>query len=301
MGDECILETDADKRSFLARLDFLASGMDFRVYAWALMPNHFHLLIEIGYNRLHEIMQRLLGGFSISYNRRHGHRGHVFMSRFKSILVCRDEYLYKLIRYIHLNPVRAGMVDSLSELADYPWTGHKAIINGEEHVWHRVKDVLSAFGTDEADSRSAYLSYLAAGIGDGDSELMESGSLRICRGGLVREKGACSDQRRYDYVGMVLGSRDFAVGAALMLDDRRRQIRKRGQEHEMLEAIIERICAQYNIEPVQLTGRAKGGSVSFARRDAVRLLFNAGVCRADISRRLNLAPSSVTRLLAGDT
>lgn len=300
MGDECILQTDEDKGSFLARLDLLASGMDFRVYAWALMPNHFHLLIEIGSHRLHEIMHRLLGGFSISYNRRHRHRGHVFMSRFKSILVCRDEYLYELIRYIHLNPLRAGLVGRLSELADYPWTGHRAIIRGEEHVWYSVKDVLSAFGTDEAESRRAYLSHLSAGIGDGESDLLESGSLRICRGGIVREKGVCSDQRRYDYVGMILGSRDFAVGTAHTLDDRRRQTRKRGQEHEMVEAIIEEVCAQFSITPVQLTGRTKGGCVSSARHAAARLLSEAGFSRADISRRLCLAPSTITGLLTAD-
>lgn len=298
VGDEYVLGTDADKGSFLARMDFLGPSMDFRVYAWALMPSHYHLLIEVGSHKLHEIMHRLLGGFSKSYNRRHGHRGHVFMSRFKSILVCKDEYLYELIRYINLNPLRAGLVDNLSDLADYPWTGHRAMIHGAEHLWHDVNAVLGAFGMDADSSRGAYLSYLSSGIADGESDLLESGNLRIGRSGVVVEKGARSDQRRYDYVGTVLGSREFAVESALILDDRRRQTRSRGHEHEEVEAIIERVCELYGIDCIRLKGRSKGGAASKARITAARLLFEAGISRADISRRLNLAPSTITRLLS---
>lgn len=300
VGDEYVLGTDADRGSFLARMDFLGPSMDFKVYAWALMPNHYHLLIEVGSHKLHEIMHRLLGGFSKSFNRRHDHRGHVFMSRFKSILVCRDEYLYELVRYINLNPLRAGLVDNLSDLAEYPWTGHRGMIHGAEHLWHDVKTVLGAFGMDYDVSRGAYLSYLSAGIADGKSDLLESGNLRIGRSGVVVEKGSRSDQRRYDYVGTVLGSREFAVESALNLDDRRRQTRSRGQEHSEVEAIIERICNQYSIDRNRLKGRSKGGPVSAARITAARLLFEAGISKADISRRLNLAPSSITRLLSGD-
>lgn len=296
-GDERVLGACSDRASFLARLDFLAAVMDFRIYAWALMPNHFHLLIEVGAHKLHEIMHRLLGGFSLSYNRRHEHRGHVFMSRFKSILVCKDDYLYELIRYIHLNPLRAGLVGNLSDLAHYPWTGHRAMISGSEHVWHDVKAVLGAFGTNDKESRDAYLSHLSSGITDGESDLLESGNLRVCRNGIIIERGSGSDQRQYDFIGAVLGSREFALGAVSALVDRRRRTRSRGLEHVEIEAIIHRVCEQYSVTQKRLTSRAKGGCVSSARCSAARLMYEAGISRADISRKLNLAPSSVTRLL----
>lgn len=296
-GGERIFEAEADKVSFLSRLDFLAPVMGFKSYAWAIMPNHFHLLLEVGDQGLFRIMLRLLTGFSVSYNKRHQRRGHVFMARFKSILVSREEYLLELIRYIHLNPLRAGIVGSITELDDYPWTGHRAMIHGNDRVWHRTEEVLNAYATDTNDGKSAYLEHLSSGIGKENPMLLESGNLRIGKEGIVQTIGTESDQRRYDYAGMILGSLSFAADQTKLLDRRRRHTRDRCEEHELIEAIAARVCLHFSVNPVRLNSRSKGGDLSSARRVIAHLLVEIGISRADISRRLNITCSAITRLM----
>lgn len=299
-GGERVFRSEADKGSFLARLDLLSPAMGFRVYAWALMPNHFHLLMEVGGHNLHEVMQRLLGGYSQSYNRRNCHKGHVFMSRFKSILVCKDEYMFELVRYIHLNPLRAGLVRSVSELAEYPWTGHHAMIHGDEHIWHPVTRLLGEYSSDIEEGLKAYEAHLSVGIDREGDPILESGNARIGRRGITQTSGEGADQRRNDYVGGILGSQEFAVGVSRLLDNRRRQTRRRGETHTQVEAAISLVCSRFSIDQAKITSSAKASIVSSARRVIARLLSDIGLSRADIARRLYISQSAVTRLIIRD-
>jgi hypothetical protein len=94
------------------------------------MPNHFHLLVRTGTRPLSQSMKRLLTGYVVNFNRRHKRYGHLFQNRYKSIICEEDPYLLELTRYIHLNPVRGGLVPRLRDLRRYPWTGHAAILGG---------------------------------------------------------------------------------------------------------------------------------------------------------------------------
>ncbi|MCX5906984.1 MAG: transposase [Deltaproteobacteria bacterium] len=116
------------------------------IWAYCLMPNHLHLLAKSGNQSLSQSMRRLLIGYVINFNRRHKRYGHLFQNRYKSIICEEDPYLLELARYIHLNPVRAGMVKGLRELRDYPWTGHGVIIGRQKREWQDVDAVLAYFG-----------------------------------------------------------------------------------------------------------------------------------------------------------
>ena len=96
--------------------------------AWALIPNHFHLLLRTGPTPLSKVMRRLMTGYAVTFNKRHKRSGHLFQNRYKSVICEEDPYLLELIRYIHLNPLRAKLVQDLKELDTYPWTGHSAIL-----------------------------------------------------------------------------------------------------------------------------------------------------------------------------
>ena len=111
-----IFLSDADRNDLLCRLGegVLRSGL--RVYAWALMSNHFHVLLRSGSEGLSTTMRRLLTGYAVRFNRRHRRWGHLFQNRYKSILVEEDSYLLELVRYVHLNPLRAGVVNRLEDL-----------------------------------------------------------------------------------------------------------------------------------------------------------------------------------------
>ena len=123
-----IFLNDKDRESFLERLANILEETQTQCYAWALIPNHFHLLLRTGPTPLSKVMRRLMTGYAVTFNKRHKRAGHLFQNRYKSVVCEEDAYLLELIRYIHLNPLRAGLVKDLKELDKYPWTGHSAIL-----------------------------------------------------------------------------------------------------------------------------------------------------------------------------
>ena len=119
-----IVDDDLDRENFITRLGQVADQTDTAVYAWALMSNHAHLLMRSGPSGVATFMRRILTGHAISYNRRHRRHGHLFQNRYKSIICEEDAYFTELVRYIHLNPLRAGIVETLTCLDRYPRCGH---------------------------------------------------------------------------------------------------------------------------------------------------------------------------------
>ena len=119
---------DKDRISFLERFAVILEETQTQCYAWSLIPNHFHLLLRTGPTPLKKVMGRLMTGYAVTFNKRHNRSGHLFQNRYKSVICEEDPYLLELIRYIHLNPLRAGLVKDLKELDKYPWTGHSTIL-----------------------------------------------------------------------------------------------------------------------------------------------------------------------------
>jgi len=103
-----------DREDFLARLAVLCEDGSLIVYAWALMSNHFHILARTGKQPLSQSMRKLLTGYVVNFNKRHKRCGHLFQNRYKSIVCEDDPYLLELTRYIHLNPLRTGIVEGVA-------------------------------------------------------------------------------------------------------------------------------------------------------------------------------------------
>ena len=123
-----IVNDVADRKNFVTRLAELSAETKTNIYAWALMTNHAHMLLRSSEIGLSGFMRRLLTGYAISYNRRHRRWGHLFQNRYKSIVCDEDAYFTELVRYIHLNPLRAKLVKSLAQLDRYRWSGHGVIM-----------------------------------------------------------------------------------------------------------------------------------------------------------------------------
>ena len=119
---------DKDRKSFLERFAIILEETQTQCYAWSLIPNHFHLLLRTGPTPLSKVMRRLMTGYAVTFNKRHKRSGHLFQNRYKSVACEEDPYLLELIRYIHIKPLRTGLVKDLKELDRYPWTGHSAIL-----------------------------------------------------------------------------------------------------------------------------------------------------------------------------
>lgn len=116
--DQKIFRDDKDRAGFLIRLaEIVASSGGATLFAWALMSNHFHLLLRTDEHLLSPIMRRLMTGHAVTYNHRYSRKGHLFQNRFKSIIVDEETYFLELVAYIHLNPARVGIDIEITGLA----------------------------------------------------------------------------------------------------------------------------------------------------------------------------------------
>ncbi len=148
-----LFRDDKDRESFLERFAIILEETQTQCYAWALIPNHFHLLLRTGPIPLSKVMRRLMTGYAVTFNKRHKRAGHLFQNRYKSVVCEEDAYLLELIRYIHLNPLRAGLVKDLQELDKYPWTGHSAILGRSKNpLILEVSDPKSEVSSQKAPS-----------------------------------------------------------------------------------------------------------------------------------------------------
>ncbi|MEW6088013.1 MAG: transposase [bacterium] len=179
-----IFETDPDKKDFLDRIEKVFKKSDAKIYAWVLMSNHAHLLIKIGKKPLSDIMRRLLTGYAISYNKRHKRAGYLYQGRYKSIVCEEEQYLLELVRYIHLNPVRAGILRTIEELDKFRWTGHYNLIGNKEVKWQDTKEILTRFGKSKKLAIKQYKEFILDGIRQGKREDLSGGGLIRSLGGI---------------------------------------------------------------------------------------------------------------------
>jgi REP element-mobilizing transposase RayT len=153
---------DQDLRKFLDGVGDNLPRWGVHCFAWALMPNHFHLLIRSDNGQLPSFMRCLLTGYAKYFNTRHERVGHLFQNRYKSRLVGTESHFREVTRYIHLNPLRGGIVSSLDVLDHYPWAGHGRVMGSPGPDWHEI-DVfrsLFSFGPGDDRWRDHYRSYL---------------------------------------------------------------------------------------------------------------------------------------------
>ena len=162
-----IFRDDHDRQNWLARLESVLNDSATPCFAWALMPNHVHLLLRTGRVPLATVMQRLLTGYAVSFNRRYRRHGPLFQNRYKSILCQEDPYLKELVRYIHLNPLRARLVKQISELDHYAYSGHSVLMGHIDRHWQDVDNVLSLFADKIKTGRKRYREFVNRGISDG--------------------------------------------------------------------------------------------------------------------------------------
>ena len=152
---------------FLTYLSDYKNRFRFRLYAYALLKNHLHLLIEVEEIPLSRIMQSLLFAYESYYNRRYGEVGHLFQGRHKAILCDQDVYLLELVRYLHLNPVRADMV---KRPEDYRWAGHLSYLGRGTPPLIDEEFVLDQFGGNRSLARQRYRRFIWEGVRSGHEE-----------------------------------------------------------------------------------------------------------------------------------
>lgn len=193
---------DQDRENFVQRLSLLLPETKTDCFAWTLLDNHIHLLLSPTEYPLAHLMRRLLTGYAVVFNRRHNRSGHLFQNRYKSI-VCDDEtYLLELVRYIHLNPLRAKIVDQLDELDHYRWCGHRQLMGASGYHLIKEDELLLLFAKRKKSAVLRYRQFLADGL--------QEKRQKLSRGGRITSQAynaTLQDDDLYD--DRILGGGDF--------------------------------------------------------------------------------------------
>jgi len=293
-----IFINDADRHDFIERLALLSDDGAMVIYAWVLLPNHFHLLCRTRNRPLPSSMRRLLTGYVVNFNRRHRRHGHLFQNRYKSIVCQEDRYFKELVRYIHLNLLRAGLVDDLSHLAQSPWSGHSAVLGYYKFPWQDTGYVLSHFGRNH-NGRSNYLQFVKEGAGQGRRPELVGGGLVRSLGGWSQVLASRRRKRKTAYDQRILGDSEFVQEVTGGLDDRvKSNLRLSGQRTD-IDSLADGVCRQYKISAGELCSGSRRQSVVQARAVlswiGVRELGYSG---AEVARYLGVTSSCVTRIVA---
>jgi REP element-mobilizing transposase RayT len=264
-----IFHSIEDHRKFLSLLTVQKSKLPFYLYAYCLMTNHIHLLIERMTDDVGRIMHRVLTGYTQYYNRKYRRSGHLLQGRHKAILCQSDAYLAELVRYIHLNPIRAKMV---GKVEDYPFSSHRAYMGLEPAGAVDVDPVLRRFGPRRAVARERYAKHVAAG--------MKIGHLTSL----------------YETTGGVLGSEEFVDSMVHRMGEFIPKGTPRAVttpfDAEALIATVETVCG---IHRSDFCGRAKGALVVAAREALVLSGRRLGATATDLARSTGLDLACISR------
>jgi REP element-mobilizing transposase RayT len=161
---------DVDRLDLLDRLCEILPEAGMHCFGWALMTNHLHLVLQTGDEPLSRVMRRLDTGYAQAFNLRHDRRGYLFQDRFKSRLIEGDDDLVGVVRYVHLNALRAGLAGTLDELAGYRWCGHGALAGARSPLpFESVSATWALFAHDVEESKRRLRTWMEEGVNEGDS------------------------------------------------------------------------------------------------------------------------------------
>jgi REP element-mobilizing transposase RayT len=276
----------------------IATETETHVYAWALMSNHAHILLRSGPYGVSKFMQRLLIGHAVTYNRRHGRHGHLFQNRYKSIVCDEDAYFRELVRYIHLNPLRAKAVKTLSELDRYSWCGHAVLMGRVKYEWQDRDYVLSWFADKEGPAKRAYRQYVSSGVTEGRRPDLVGGGLIRAVGGWSEVLSLRRAKERVLTDERILGSADFVEAIVKEADERLKHLFGRNRDREEVEAFIDKMCKQERINAKELRMGSRRGRISAVRSEiAYHLVEGYGLPLAEIARHLGVSTSAISKTI----
>ncbi len=290
-----IFRDDQDRQKFLERLELNLIASKCSIYAWTLMNNHVHLLLKSGGKGLSDVMRKQLTWYAMYFNRKYKRTGHLFENRYKSIICEEDRYLLALIRYIHLNPIRARIVDTLEELDKYPWSGHGVILGNFKREWMDTCYVLLQYGKTLKRAKSAYRNFINEGLSQGRIP-------ELTGGGLIRSQGGWSEvislRRKVsalDFDDRVLGGSEFVKRLLEETEEKKNQL-KIAKPGKSISNIIAEESTKSGISQWLLCSGSRRKNIAHVRAVvAKRCTEELGATFADIARCLGVSTSAIRR------
>jgi len=268
-----IFGDDNDYQKILRLLAAQKAKLPFFLYAYCLMPNHVHLLVERRKAAIGRVMHRLLTGYSRYYNKRYGRVGHLFQSRYKGILCQTDQYLAELVRYIHLNPVRAKIVRTPEA---YRYSSHRAYLGLDEPGLVDIEPVLRHFGATKKLARERFAAFVNAGIKLGH-----------------REEFYQAEE------GRLLGMEEFVDETKKRVGEiprgARRQVKNRSAPN--LEGLIESAARASGLTPEEICSRSKRSQTVMSKEAMIFVAHELGASNTAIAKLMGADSSLVSRRL----
>jgi hypothetical protein len=197
-------------------------------------------------------MRRLLTGYVVRFNRRRRRGGVLFQNRYKSILCQEDAYLLELVRYIHLNPLRAGVVKTMRQLDRYGYCGHSVIMGYSDRVWQNADKVLNLFGKRRLSAKKHYRGFIEKGIAKGKRPDLIGGGMIRSAGGWTAFKAKSRQKVHMKGDERILGDSDFVkfvLEAANEAMERRYHLQARGFD---FEKVLYRVSKLFDIDVQQI-------------------------------------------------
>jgi len=288
-----------DRLKFLERLGKNIIKAKCSVYAWVLMNNHVHILFKSGERGISEVMRRVLSWYAQYFNHKHKRSGHLFENRYKSILCEEDRYLLSLVRYIHLNPVRAGLVKSIKGLDKYRWSGHRAFIGKVDYAWMDKKYVLEQFSNKNKTAIKEYYKFIWEGIGAGYKEEFSGGGLIRSSGGWSNVLSMRTRKEKLEYDERILGGSDFVSNILKDTEEKEARQLKLRLKGKSIKSIMEEECKRNKVNLIELKNGSRREKVSFVRKIiAYRSLNELGLSLAEIARNLGVDTSAISKIIS---
>jgi len=263
-----VFKGDDDFQKYINLLAFYKERYKYSLYAYVLMSNHVHLLIETRTIPLSKILQGINQSYTMYFNRKHKTVGHLFQGRYKAILCDKDTYLFSLIKYINLNPVRAKIAKAVGE---YRWSSYQSYDKQKNNDLVDTDQVLRMFSEDKSQARKLYRAYIDDGIEVKKEDIYRTISQRI------------------------LGEEKFVDKVMEKIDERFENKRK---HHEYsLKKIVETIGKMRGIILKELRGKSRNREILTVRQLASLAAREFGYKGREIALYLQKDPSVITRYL----
>lgn len=267
---EPIFFSDNDRYRLYLILQYAVEKFRCRIHAYCLMRNHIHLVMQVEDVPLSRIMQNISLRFTKWINYTRSRTGHLFQGRYKALLVDADAYLLELVRYVHLNPVRAGATATPDE---YPWSGHRGYLGTEQIPWLTTELVLSMLSTRIDQARAAYDLFIIDGLSEGRRGEFHSGTCE----------------------GRILGDDQFT-------DEILEKVQQKVEREYTLEEVVSAVCDHYRISPEKLRAPGKVRPMAEARGVAAAIVQESSHLRltdlANLLGRDNSALAKAARRVA---
>lgn len=264
--DRPLFVDNLDRLQFISRFEKLLKKTGYKCNSWSLMDNHYHLVVRTNEKPMSALMRPLNGGYAQWYNKKYKRPGYLFQGRFASSICEDSDYAKELIRYVHLNPLRANLVSTLEELEKWPWCGHGYLLGNELSLGNGFQErgePLRRFGEDEESALKKYIEYMNEGINRKKS--LDPGKLQLTE--MLKVKGS------KEILPAVIGDHEFVKNAILKYANQNYRLHSKDKYESVMENRVLTIMEKYSLKREDLITRKRRPITTIARQEFCKIAF----------------------------